>query len=107
MERVITPLLERSAQSGRPGPTGIRPNDGLSTDRPHNEAGIRNEPPPSEPVAIGTMPEATAAAEPPDDPPADLGGDQGLPVRPNSGLSVSPFQASSGVFVLPTTTQPA
>ena len=36
---------------------------------PQQEAGIRTEPPPSEPCAIVTIPAATAAAEPPDEPP--------------------------------------
>ena len=37
----------------------------------HAEAGIRMEPPPSLACASGTMPEATAAAAPPDDPPGE------------------------------------
>jgi len=37
--------------------------------RPQWEAGIRIEPPPSVPWASGRMPAATAAAEPPLDPP--------------------------------------
>ena len=36
---------------------------------PHNDAGMRIEPPVSLPMAIGTMPAATAAADPPLDPP--------------------------------------
>ena len=38
-------------------------------DRPQADEGIRKDPPPSEPVASGTMPEAIAAALPPDEPP--------------------------------------
>jgi hypothetical protein len=41
----------------------------LSPTRPQELAGMRIEPPPSEACAIGTMPAATAAAEPPLDPP--------------------------------------
>ena len=37
---------------------------------PQQLAGIRIEPPPSEPCATGTRPAATAAAAPPLDPPA-------------------------------------
>ena len=48
----------------------IRPRVGLSPTRPQQEAGIRIEPPPSEPCATGTSPAATAAAAPPDEPPA-------------------------------------
>ena len=53
------------------------------------------------------MPVAMAAALPPDEPPAVWSRFQGLRVGPNSGFSVSGFQPSSGVFVLPTTTHPA
>ena len=37
-------------------PDGTRPKEGLSPDSPHSAEGIRIEPPPSEPVASGTMP---------------------------------------------------
>jgi hypothetical protein len=53
------------------------------------------------------MPHARAAAEPPDDPAADLVGSKGLPVAPNTGLRVFPPAAHSGTLVLPTTTPPA
>ena len=52
------------------GPMGLRARVGLSPKRPQQEAGIRIEPPPSVACAIGTMPAATAAAEPPLEPPA-------------------------------------
>ena len=42
---------------------------GLKPTTPQNDAGIRIEPPPSDPVARGTMPAAIAAADPPDEPP--------------------------------------
>ena len=65
------------------------------------------DPPPSEPVASGTMPAASAAAAPPDDPPAPWAGLNGLAVGPNRALVVLPDQANSGRLVLPTTTHPA
>ena len=68
---------------------------------------MRIEPPPSEPVASGTRPAATAAADPPEEPPADRSSAHGLRVAPNVAFTVSGFQPSSGVLVLPTTTQPA
>ena len=68
---------------------------------------MRTEPPPSEPVASGTMPAASAAALPPDDPPTLFSVFQGLEVAPKTMLTVSAFHPSSGVFVFPTTTQPA
>ena len=48
----------------------IRPRVGLRPNNPQHEAGILMEPPPSEPCANGTSPAATAAAAPPDEPPA-------------------------------------
>ena len=49
--------------SNRPGrmSIGIRPSDGLSPTMPHHEAGMRTEPPMSEPSARATQPDATAA----------------------------------------------
>ena len=47
---------------------------------PHNEAGTRIEPLVSEPRLSGTSPAATAAAEPPDEPPAMRAGSCGLRV---------------------------
>ena len=59
------------------------------------------------PWAIGTMPEATAAAEPPLDPPGDRLRSHGLCVAPYAIGSVVMLVASSGVLVLPTKTKPA
>ena len=49
---------------------------------PQNAAGLRSEPPVSEPVQIGAIPVASATAEPPDEPAADFVGSNGLPVAP-------------------------
>src|SRR5210317_2125734 len=51
------------------GPRGVRARLGFMPNRPQHEAGIRIEPPPSVALAKGKIPAATAAAEPPDDPP--------------------------------------
>src|SRR5690625_7847687 len=64
------------------------------------------EPPPSVPVDSAPMPVATAAEEPPLEPPGVVDRSHGLRVMPVSGLSVTPFQASSGVVVLPTRIAP-
>ena len=56
--------------------------------------------------AIGTVPAATAAAEPPDEPPGVRAGSHGLRVMPNAE-SVVPNTHSSGTRVSPTTTAPA
>ena len=47
------------------------------------------------------MPAASAAAEPPLEPPGVVAVFHGLRVIPDSGLSVTPFQPNSGVVVLP------
>ena len=76
------PFSLRPYQSVAPRSHGTTPVPGLMPTRPVHDAGIRIEPIPSLPWAIGTMPAATAAAEPPEDPPG---------VRPCAhGLRVTP-----------------
>ncbi len=53
------------------------------------------------------MPEASAAAPPPVDPPALSAGFHGLRVRPNTSFHVLAPAANSGVLVLPRMTAPA
>ena len=57
--------------------------------------------------AIGTMPEATAAAEPPLLPPGMQSVFQGLRVGPQASGSVMPLAPNSGVLVRPKITVPA
>src|SRR5437763_10505627 len=83
-----------------------RPYVGLSPTTPHSAAGCRTEPPVSEPSAAGTMRAATAAAEPPDEPPATQSRFQGLRVGPNAECSVDDPMANSSRFVLATMDQP-
>ena len=59
-----------------------RPKVGFSPQMPQNEAGTRIEPLVSEPSVSGTMPAATAAAEPPEEPPATCSRLCGLRVGP-------------------------
>ena len=59
------------------------------------------------PWATATMPAATAAAEPPLEPPVERLGSQGFRVGPYASGSVVTDEASSGVFVLPAITNPA
>ena len=66
----------------RNGPSVILPCDVLSPTSPQHDAGMRIEPPPSEAWAIGTMPDATAAAAPPLDPPGTRSVFHGLRVGP-------------------------
>ena len=89
------------------GPSLIRCRVVFSPTRPLLEAGMRIEPPPSLAWAIGTIPAATAAPEPPLEPPAERDVSQGLRVAPHAFGSVVATIPSSGVFVLPKVIRPA
>src|SRR5215472_18832656 len=89
------------------GPSGLRPRVGLRPTSPQHEAGMRIEPPPSLAWAAGTMPAATAAAAPPDEPPEVRDKSHGLRVGPNMAGSVTGSSPISGVLVLPKITRPA
>src|ERR1700689_1701584 len=65
------------------GANELRPRVGFSPTRPQHEAGIRIDPPPPLAWATGTMPDAPAAAEPPEDPPVECSVCHGLRVGPN------------------------
>ena len=78
------------------------PKVGFSPAIPQTAAGILIDPPVSLPSAIGTTPAATAAPDPPLDPPGTRAVSQGLAA---GGLKTP--QASSWVVVLPTITAPA
>ena len=68
--------------SPKAGPSDVRARDGFRPTSPHIDAGTRIDPPMSLPWATATMPAATAAAEPPDDPPVERSSAQGLRVGP-------------------------
>src|SRR5436305_15210521 len=74
---------------------------------PHSAAGWRTDPPVSEPSATGTIPAATAAADPPDDPPGTRAVSQGFFTGPNAEFSFDEPIANSSQLVLPITTAPA
>jgi hypothetical protein len=65
------------------------------------------EPPKSFACAIGTIPEATAAADPPLEPPVDRAGSQGLRAGPDSSGSQVSEPPNSLVLLLPIRTSPA
>ncbi len=64
------------------GPSEVRCRVGFRPTSPHSLAGTRIEPPPSFAWATGTMPAATAAAEPPLEPPVERPVSQGLRLGP-------------------------
>src|ERR1700674_1465877 len=89
------------------GANETRPRDGLRPNSPHWAAGIRMEPPPSVACATGKMPAATAAAAPPDEPPAECARFHGLRHEPNRRGSVFGLMPNSGVELRPMMTSPA
>src|SRR5438270_1858963 len=100
--QVRNPSVASAAADGTSGATEIRPRLGLSPTSPQQEAGIRIEPPPSLPCPNATIPAATAAALPPEEPPAVRERSQGLCVGPKRSGSVVGSSPNSGVLVLPT-----
>ena len=68
---------------------------------------MRIEPPPSLALARGTIPPATAAAAPPEEPPAVWSVFQGFRVCPKSVDSVVVVKPNSGEAVFPKVTSPA
>ena len=79
----------------------ISPKLGLKPTTPQNDAGRITEPLVCVPIASGTIPAATAAAEPDEEPPGVRAGSCGLRVLPGV------MEASSVVTVLPMITAPA
>src|SRR6202795_3298269 len=57
---------------------GTRPIEGRKPTTLQNAAGLRSDPPVSEPLATGTSPQAKATAAPPEDPPQVFAGSCGL-----------------------------
>src|SRR5919201_4295189 len=108
MTRLLThPFTERPCQCSASGDSEIRPRWGLSPKSPQQAEGMRIEPAPSEAVAQGTSPAATAAPLPPLEPPGTRSVFHGLRVTPHVSVSVNPAKASSGRLVLPITIAPA
>src|SRR5262249_56212887 len=84
-----------------------RPNVGISPTTPQSEAGPRIDPPVSEPSATGTMPAATAAPEPDEEPPVKRARFQGLRAGGHGRSNEGPACAISWVASLPRSTPPA
>src|SRR3954468_15832723 len=107
--RVRKPSMAIPAQpSPAFGPSGSRARVALSPNKPQDEAGMRTDPPPSLPWAMGTIPAATAAADPDDEPPATWPRFHGLRVgRPYTLASPVGPMPNSGLVVRPNVTSPA
>ena len=77
-DRLTTPSMVAPIHPSPSGSWVTRPRLGFNPTSPHSLAGTRIDPPPSLACAIGTMRAATAAAEPPDEPPVECAGFHGL-----------------------------
>ena len=105
--RPIGPSTDSGYQALKLGHAGTRPAAGRKPTTLQKLAGLRSEPPRSEPSAIGTMPQASATAAPPLLPPQVFEASHGLRVAPNTGLKVCEPAPNSGVLVLPMVMAPA
>src|SRR3954453_18519895 len=90
-------LLARATSPYRLTP----PYVGLTPTVPVTAAGWRIEPPVSVPIASGASYAATAAADPPPEPPGIRSRSHGLCVGPYAECSVDEPIANSSMFVLP------
>src|ERR1700724_2073302 len=105
--RASGPCTWPGSQASGIGQFGVNPGVGRIPTMPQNDAGIRIEQPKSVPCASGTIPVATATADPPEEPAGLNAGVQGLRGTPNTTLTVVAPVANSGVLVLPSTIAPA
>ena len=105
--RASGPATLRPPSASIPDADGTRPREGFTPTRPQAAAGIRTEPPPSEPGAKGSSRAATATAAPPLDPPAPRERSHGLRAGGPASVSVYDGSPNSGVLVLPRLTPPA
>ena len=93
--------------SSRNGPERDPALRRLESDEPAARGRDANDPPPSLAWANGTIPEATAAADPPLDPPGEWSRFHGLRVAPQASGSVVGRLPNSGLLVRPAMTRPA
>src|SRR5262245_18892468 len=105
--RVNGPIWSSDEANARSPYRDTRPYVGLSPTTPQNEAGWRMEPPVSDPNDSGTHADATAAAEPPLEPPGVRSAAHGLRTGPYAEFSFDEPIANSSQFALATITAPA
>ena len=84
--RAIGPTVSRLGASGHTPVSGMRPQVVFRPVTPQHAAGIRIDPPVSEPYATSASPVATATADPLDDPPGTRVASSGLRGVPNAAL---------------------
>src|SRR6516164_3635274 len=98
--RAIGPCTPSVRSTLNFGVCATRPMLGRRPTTPQKLAGLRKEPPMSEPCASQAVPLASAAAAPPDEPAAEREVSQGFSVAPNTSLKVLAPAPNSGVFDL-------
>src|ERR1700677_627397 len=98
--RAIGPWTVRLRSIFAAGLCATRPMLGRMPTTPQKLAGLRSEPPMSEPWTSHAIPEARAAAAPPEEPAADSDRSQGVRLAPNTSLKVLAPAPNSGVFDL-------
>jgi len=84
--RAIGPTVSRLGASGHTPVSGIRPQVVLSPAIPQQAAGMRIDPPVSDPYETSASPLATATAEPLEEPPGTRSGSSGLTGVPKAPL---------------------
>src|SRR6185437_4646652 len=84
--RAKAPTVSRVGESGIAPVTGTKPYVGFQAVTPQQCAGMRREPPVSDPSATTTDPLATAAAEPDEEPPLIKSRFHGLRTEPCTAL---------------------
>ena len=105
--RARRPCVASMSQPRARAGAAIRPGVGRIEATSQKLAGVRTEPPKSVPWARGTIPVATATAEPPEEPPDVSATSNGLRVGPHSRFVQTAPKPNSGVLVLPMMTAPA
>src|SRR5207245_8920451 len=105
--RAIAPGTCRVPHGASVGHGGTRPTAPRKPSTLQKLAGFRSEPPVSLPSAIGTIPQASATAAPPLEPPHVFARSYGFSVRPKTSLNVCEPAPNSGVLVLPKVIAPA
>src|SRR3954471_22328374 len=98
--RAIGPCTVRLRSILAIGVWATRPMLGRIPTTPQKLAGLRSDPPMSEPCASQAVPVASAAAAPPEEPAAERDRSHGLRVAPNTSLKVLAPAPNSGVFDL-------
>ena len=105
--RARRPCVASMSQPRARAGAAIRPGVGRIETTSQKLAGVRTEPPKSVPCARGTIPVATATAEPPEEPPDVSATSKGLRVGPQRRFVQTAPKPNSGVLVLPMMTAPA